>query len=185
MIDKKEFEAIKKDLENFEEKREGVIQKSRTIIHLSKQIINALHRNNIKEAEKFVEDINKEVKDFGSECYDTGIYRAALQEYAEAMAFYYYIKHEKLPTRKEIGVNTEEYLLGLCDLTGELMRKAVNEVIAKEYDSALKIKDLVSELYSEFLKLNFRNGELRKKFDSIKWNLQKLEDLALQVKLKK
>ena len=74
--------------------------------------------------------------------------------------------------------------MGLCDLTGELMRKAVDEIINKNFDAALKIKELVSLIYGEFLQFNLRNGELRKKSDQIKWNLQKIEDLVYDVKMK-
>ena len=37
----------------------------------------------------------------------------------------------------------------------------------------LGIKEFVSNIYTEFLKFDFRNSELRKKSDSIKWNLKK------------
>ena len=63
--------------------------------------------------------------------------------------------------------------MGLCDLTGELGRKAVNEVIKKNFKQAEQIRELVDEIYGEFLKLNLRNSELRKKSDQIKWNLKK------------
>ena len=82
-------------------------------------------------------------------------------------------------------VNSEEYLLGLCDLAGELVRKAVKDSIKKNFDSVLEIRDFVEELYGEFLKFNLRNGELRKKSDSIRWNLNKLEELALDVSKRK
>ncbi|MFO7711234.1 MAG: hypothetical protein R6V53_05710, partial [Candidatus Woesearchaeota archaeon] len=82
------------------------------------------------------------------------------------------------------GVDTESYLLGLCDLTGELMRKAVNEVINKNPDMVYKIKDLITELYSEILKFDLRNSELRKKSDSIKWNLSKVEDIIYNLEMR-
>ena len=81
-------------------------------------------------------------------------------------------------------VDVEHYLLGLCDLTGELVRKAVNDIIRKKYGNALKIKELVEEIYGEFLKLDLRNNELRVKSDSIKYNLKKLEDIVYDLKIK-
>ena len=66
-------------------------------------------------------------------------------------------------------------------MTGELVRLAVNQSIRKNKIQALEIKDFVTDIYGEFLKLDFRNGELRKKSYSIKWNLRKLEDLALNL----
>jgi len=72
----------------------------------------------------------------------------------------------------------------LCDLTGELGRKAVHDVIKKNFSEAVIIKDIVDEIYGEFLKFNLRNSELRKKSDQIKWNLKKLEDIVFELKIK-
>ncbi|MBI2651437.1 hypothetical protein HYX01_03130 [Candidatus Woesearchaeota archaeon] len=94
------------------------------------------------------------------------------------------VVNKKIPTKVALDIDTEDYLMGLCDLTGELVRKAVNEVIIKNFDSAVEIKSLVEEIYGEFLNFNLRNGELRKKSDQIKWNLKKLEDVVFEIKMK-
>jgi predicted translin family RNA/ssDNA-binding protein len=47
------------------------------------------------------------------------------------------------------------------------------------------IKELVSEIYGEMIKFDFRNGDLRKKFDGIKYDLKKIEDLVFEIKIKK
>ena len=74
--------------------------------------------------------------------------------------------------------------MGLCDLSGELVRKAVNDVIKKNFKEAMIIKNLVEEIYGEFLELNLRNSELRRKSDQIKWSLKKLEDIVFELKVK-
>ena len=81
-------------------------------------------------------------------------------------------------------MGTVEYLLGLCDLTGEVMWRGVNSVIKKNYKEALACKDVVDDIYGQFLRFNLRNSELRKKSDAIKWNLKKLEDIAYDIKTK-
>jgi len=184
MLDKKEFEQIRKDMESFEEKREEVIKTSRDIIHISKQIIYSVQRHEVKEAEKFVKDIKFKVESLPKTHFDTDIQYVAIQEFVEAMTFLGFVKNKKIPTRKELNVDIESYLLGLCDLTGELVRQAVNYVINKKNTEALEIKKVVEEIYGEFLKFNLRGGNLRKKADAIKWNLKKLEDLALSITLK-
>lgn len=180
MINKSKFKKIREDLNNFEKKREKVIQTSRSIIKLSKRIIYSVLRKEIKEAEKLIKDIKKQIKTLPKGSYDVRIDHVAYQEYVEAVCFYSYVKNKSLPTRKELNVDTESYLLGLCDMSGELVRLAVNEAIRQNYNSVFEIKDFVEEIYGEFLKFNLRNGELRKKSDAIKWNLRKLEDLALK-----
>ncbi|GAG51040.1 unnamed protein product, partial [marine sediment metagenome] len=107
------------------------------------------------------------------------------QEYVEAFLFFSFIKNKKIPTRKQLEVTTNDYLLGMCDLTGELTRKAVNLIIKGKVKEAQKIKDVVEEIHGEFIKFDLRNGNLRKKSDSIKYNLKRLEEIMYDVKTKK
>lgn len=181
MLDKKDFEAIRKDLKEYESKREELIRRSRDVIRFSKVAIYSCQRDEFPEAEKALSEIKSLIKVIPAQYYDTDIGSVAIQEYVEAACFYEFMKTGKVPTRKSLSVDSEHYLLGLCDLTGELVRQAVNDVINKKVEHALKIRELVTEIYGEFLKLDLRNGELRKKADSIKWNLKKLEEIALDV----
>ena len=138
------------------------------------------------EISSLIKDIKSKIKLLDkTKNYDTGISSTAFQEYVEAITFYEYIKNNSIPSHEDLDVEVEDYLGGLADLTGELGRKAVHDAIKKDFDSCLKIKDIVEEIHGEFLKFEFRNGELRKKSDSIKWNLNKLEDLALSLRLNK
>ncbi len=182
MLDKKDFESIKKELQEFDVKREKTIQASREIIRLSKLIIYSVHRNELDTANKLIKDIKEKIKLLDkNKSYDTGISFVAFQEYVEAITFYEIIKNNKLPSKKELNVEVEAYLTGLADLTGELVRKAVHDAIKKDFKSVVKIKDLVEDIYGEFLKFDLRNGEVRKKSDSIKWNLSKLEDMVFSL----
>ena len=184
MIDKKDFENIRELLKDFEAKREETIQNSREIITLSKQIIYSIHRNDLKNAEELIKKIKSKIKVIDTKkSYDTDIGAVAFQEYVEALTLYEIIKNRKLPTLKELNVNVESYLSGLADLTGELGRKAVHDAIKKDFKSVMLIREVVEEIYGEFLKFDLRNGELRKKSDAIKWNLNKLEDLVLSLNL--
>ena len=184
MLNKKSFEQIRKELSGFESNREETIANSRDVIKLSKQIIYSVHRNDLDNASKLIKDMKAKIKLLDkTKNYDTSISATAFQEYVEAITFFEYLKNDKIPALEELDVNVEEYLCGLADLTGELGRKAVHDAIKKDFDSCLKIKDIVEEIHGEFLKFDLRNGELRKKSDSIKWNLNKLEDLVLSLKL--
>lgn len=185
MLNNKDFEEIGKDLKKFEEERETTILKSRKIIQLSKQIIYSIHRNDLKSAEHTIEEIKKGTKELPKHSYDTDMHKTAIQEYVEALCYYEFVKNNTIPTRKELSADTEVYLLGLCDLTGELVRKAVADVIKKKFDEVKKIKKLVEDIYGEFLKFDLRNGELRKKSESIKWNLNRLEEIEYGLSVRK
>ena len=104
------------------------------------------------------------------------------QEYVEAILYFNFVKTGKLV---ELKVSPEHYILGLADLPGELVRKAVFLAGKGETDKVIKIKDEVDNVYGELLKFDFRDNEIRRKVDSIKYDLRKLEDLVLDLKLKK
>ena len=83
-----------------------------------------------------------------------------------------------------MDLETIYYILGLCDLTGELVRKAVYLAGKGKVKDVIRIKELVDTLYGELLSFDFRENEIRRKFDSMKYDLKKLEDLVLELKLK-
>lgn len=183
MIDKVEFKGIRQDLQRFEQKREAAIRLSRDIIKLSKEIIYAIHRGDMKKAEAKLKDIRKKMSGLPEEAI-TGIVSAAKQEYVEAVCFYDFIKSHKIQGRKALGVGTSDYLAGICDFSGELVRRAVKFVLDGKPDEATLIRDFVEALYGEFLELDLQEWELRKKYDSIKYNLKKLEDLMYDLHMK-
>lgn len=190
MLNNKEFQQIKKELELRDLQRDELIKKSRDVITLSKKIIYSMHRNNLKDAEKFVRLIKKELDKLTEMVekdpkLDIGSYKNAVQEYVESVAYFHFMQGKKIPTKKELDVGSEYYLMGLCDLTGELVRSAFHLGIEKKTKKVEKIREFVKELQDELSLFDFRNSELRKKFDSIKYNLKKLDELVFDLKVRK
>jgi translin len=191
MLNKQDFKDMRNDYDEFDQKREKLIKDSRDLLKLSKQIIYAIHRHDMKPAETAVAKIKKALAALQSlvkgnpQLEAVGAYKVAVGEYAEALLYYHFIKDNQIPTRAQLKIDAESYLLGLCDLTGELVRKAVFLAGKGKYSDVMKIKECVDEIYGEIIQFNLRNSELRKKADSIKYDLKKLEDLVLQIKLKR
>ncbi|MBN2457669.1 hypothetical protein JXB31_00890 [Candidatus Woesearchaeota archaeon] len=187
-IDKDDFKIMKKEIEGFDLKREMIISKSREILKSSKYAIYAVHKGELAEAKKLLNQAEKVISALKKEIentprlQNTGAFSAAAQEYAEARCFYGFAKDKKIPSVDEMGILVEDYLLGLCDLTGELGRRAVMSVIKNDIDEVYMIRDAVEGIFGMFLELNLRNSELRKKSDQIKWNLKKIEDIIYDIK---
>lgn len=191
MIDKKALAKIRKDLHDFDEKREGVIKTSRDILRFSKQAINAVHRENMREASALLAKAEKDIKKVEAmfkkdiKLHSVGVYNAAMEEYAEAMCFLHYVKTGKLLSPAKLKISGETYLMGVCDLTGELARRSVRLATKKKHKELEKLRDLVDDIHAFFASLNLRNSELRKKYDSIKWNLKKVEEVLYDIKIRK
>jgi len=183
-----DFKKLKKDFDRFETQRENLVNLSRKIIQLSKKIIYAVHRRDIKSANKNTALIKKHVKALtlfkDPKLTASGSYKIAIQEYVEALCYLEFVKHNTLLSYSKLGVDFEHYLLGLCDFTGELVRKALSAGIDGNFKEVFRIRNFVNELYNELLNFDFRNSELRKKIDTIRWDLKKLDEMALELKLK-
>lgn len=191
MLDKKEFKNIGKEISEIDKQREVLIKKSRDVLKLSKQLIYALHRDNLSEINDLLDEVKKEkikldkiANKYKKLTYE-GSYSEALQEYVEALSYFAFINEKRIPTRVALKVGTEDYLMGICDLTGELARKAVALTVKREFKTVSKIKKIVEDVYGEFLKFNLRNSHLRRKSDSIKWNLKKIEEIMYDIHKKK
>lgn len=184
-----DFKDLRQALINMDKERENVILLSRIIVKESKLAIYATHRNDLKEAQSHITIMEKEIKKMNTilnnnpKLLYSGSHKAAIQEYVEAKVFFEYVKNKKIPSFKDLDTDEEHYLLGIADLSGELVRRAINAVTEGDTKTAMNIKNVLTEMYGQFLDLDLQNGELRKKFDGMKYDIKKLEEVAYQLKL--
>jgi len=184
--DNDEFADLKKELEASDKKREDVIAKSREVVKQSKTAIYALQRGDMKTAASVLAEMKKGIavlSPFSDDSALAGTIKPAIQEYVEAACFNEFVNSGKMLPRKAIGVSPEHYIAGLCDLSGEIVRKAINTAINDDTATVVNAKKFVETLYYGLLQLDLRNGELRKKFDGIKYDLKKMEDILLSLKM--
>ena len=190
MLNKQLFEKLLEDYINYSSKRHQIIKDSSDALRLSKQAIFSMHRDDMKIAGKLIEDVENIFANFqtyfkrDSALRREGAFRAALEEYAEAKFFYNVLVGKKVDFLDEKELNYEGYLCAICDLTGELVRKAVNMATKRKFKEVEKYRDIVEEIIGELIKLNMNNGHLRSKFDDAKRNLRRLEEMLYDIKIK-
>ncbi|XP_048732052.1 translin-associated protein X-like isoform X2 [Ostrea edulis] len=125
-------------------------------------------------------------------------YTAGLQEYIEAVAFYHYLRSKTLVSLNEVQVDltfavpssdTEnsqekticvyvppsEYMLGLADLTGELMRFAINSVGSGDMDTPNEVCAYLHKMLGGFQSLGQVSREMNRKISTLRQSLQKVE----------
>ncbi|GFN93343.1 translin [Plakobranchus ocellatus] len=109
-----------------------------------------------------------------------------------------YLKEERLASREEtattLGVKTnreegfhldlDDYLMGLLSLTSELSRLAMNSVTAGDYSKPLRISRFIGELDSGFRLLNLKNDSLRKRFDGLKYDVKRCEEVVYDLTIR-
>jgi predicted translin family RNA/ssDNA-binding protein len=191
MINKKLFDHLKEKHEDFVRSRRMLIKETSDILSASKQAIFAYHRNDKKEGDKLVREAAKGLKSIDvrfiqkdKTLLQQGSLKAAQEEFIEALFFGHVLDGKKLDLVKDVEINFESYFGGLCDLTGELVRKSVNLVSAGKMKDIKRFRDITEEIIKELIKFNLV-GQLRVKYDQARNNLRKMEDIAYDIKIKR
>ena len=188
---KSEFSKTLKQYNKDDLLREKVIKLSRTITKSSKQAIYAIHRKDIKSAEKLIKESEKNITQANKIVKEAKInlsnnIKSGLEEYVEAKTFFTFITKNKIPLLKDFkNVPYELYMQGLSDFTGEIAKISVSLAIENKQKEIKEIKNIIEEIHSVFIKFDFRSGELRKKFEGIKYNLNKVESIIYDLALKR
>ncbi|KZO96944.1 Translin [Calocera viscosa TUFC12733] len=82
-------------------------------------------------------------------------------------------------------IATEDYLHGIISLVNELSRLAVNAVTLGDFDAPFRISVFVKDLFAGFSLLNLKNDGLRRRFDSLKYDVKRIEEVVYDVSLRK
>ncbi len=195
----KNIQEYKKDLirlqQNYEKDdivRERIISLARKALKPSKQAIYAAHRDEINEAKKLLKTakdaIVKAQKELStSSLGEVGMLNASIEEFIEGSCYVSFIKENKIPLINDFGFllppKTETYLQATCDFAGELAKRAVIAAIKGEKEIVINIYHVLEDLLKEFMKFDFRSGELRKKTESLKYSLNKVESILYDLKI--
>lgn len=89
-----------------------------------------------------------------------------------------------LKDRDAFHITIEEYLLALIAVIDDLSRLAVNSVTLGDNALAVQISGFIKDLHAGFQVLNLKNDILRKRVDSIKYAVKKVEDVVYDLSLR-
>jgi len=184
-----EIERIAKRLmevvDERDELRERALKETRDIIRASRETISALHDNRldskaIEVARAKLKALKESLKEHGDILY-SGYIQSAAQELTEAFLFYRYVSGKAPPQPEELGVEATEYLLGLCDFTGELRRHMLSALLKDDIDGAESDCKTIERIYESLAPADYPRGliNLKQKMDMCRAIMEKsLEDLA-------
>ncbi|HBK35055.1 hypothetical protein A2239_03295 [Candidatus Uhrbacteria bacterium RIFOXYA2_FULL_40_9] len=168
--------------------RRGVIEQANQALSYSKQAIFAFHREEMDAGKKKLEQANKlflecekHIKKFPD--LKEGAYKAALEEYAEALLFQQYLENGKIGSIDPRAMEETCYLGGLCDMTGEIVRYAMLNVTKGRPEKVEHAFETVEMVIDFLLEIDL-TGYLRTKFDQAKNNLRRLEQVLYDLSLR-
>merc|ERR1711879_926930 len=118
-------------------------------------------------------------------------WKQILSQMVSTMALIEWFRTENLITyevaQKKIGempLELEDFLYGVCQITQELSRYCVNCVTKGNFSMPKKVAAFVGDLYAGFRLLNLKNDPLRKKYDGIKYDLKKIEEVVYDIAIR-
>lgn len=187
------LEKLSETYQQQDQLRDEIIKDSRDIIKPSKKAIYAVHKGDYDTAKELLSQARKHI----SSCQErvkehnlppVGALKAGREEYVEAVCFLQAMQTKSLPSFEEcnaqVDIPLESYVGGLADCTGELSRQAILQATQGNEDFVRFVYETIQALYGMLLEFDFRSGELRKKFDSIKYHLTKVENILYDQKVK-
>ncbi|KAJ3576143.1 hypothetical protein NP233_g638 [Leucocoprinus birnbaumii] len=207
------FESFRAEVDDYNDRRERLIKASRDITNLSKKVIFLLHRIALEDDEtSYVRAAKRgfsklrEVQDIYAglthELAGDRYWRyqrqvsPGLQEYIEALSFAHYLQHGTLIPFHEVQrslsypdgtpyfpLTVADYMLGLSDLTGELMRFAISGLSSHKggRTKATQVCAFVRACKADFENYTAFVPDLRKKQVITSQSLEKIEDAAYTV----
>ncbi|ABU82018.1 haloacid dehalogenase [Ignicoccus hospitalis] len=181
-LTKEYAERLAKLLDEYDEMKDELHDLSRQIIKDSKLCIYAIRRGELERAERLVKEMNelreklKGLLKANLRLATINIALTAEQEYVEALSIYLFEKERRFPTLEEADTTVQEYVAGIMDAAGELLRMAVDKMLKGDLEYPKEVKDAIENIYVFMLYVNPRDYELRRKIDYVSNILNKLQE---------
>jgi len=169
-------------------KRRDIIKETGDILHVSKRAIFALHRDNLTEAKEKIDTATQALaaiqKRYKKEplLLQEGAYKAAAEEYVEAVLFYQFVTEGRISKIRTVVVDSDTYIAGLSDVPGELYRYAINAATARNEKKVTQCALLANDIVAELIECNL-TSYLRTKFDQATQAAQKIERVVYELSL--
>lgn len=180
--------TLKEAHDAYAEARREVISLASDIQTLSKRAIFAFQRGEtdagaklLKEAEASARSVAEKARTSGR-LTNEGAYRAALEEYAEAVFFLQILEKGEVTLIPELDEETQ--IGGLSDMIGEVVRRMTLLVTEGDHEGARALKDAVEPVMEGLSRMDYRGG-LRSKYDQAVRHYRKAEDILYDISLKR
>jgi translin len=154
------LKEVKEELTRKDSVRENAQQNMRKATSLSKQSILLMHqkkyekaRKSIENAKEIISTLQGSAKDYPNIIY-SGMFSAALQEYAEANIFQGLIQNARFVTPAEVNVPAVDYVLGLADVIGEYRRLVLDVLREGDAEKAEECLKTMDEIYIELMAMD-------------------------------
>jgi len=155
------IDKIEKEINEKDTVKEQVLRLSRIIIINCRKSIQKMHQNKFEQANQLINKTSTIIKNL----YETskkfpdissaGYTENAAQEYVEATCLYNILHGKNIPTPEMLNTSNTSYLMGLCDVVGELRRKALDTILKGDYKKAYHYLGIMEEIFDAILRFDY------------------------------
>jgi translin len=182
------IDKIDKHINQKDKIREQALKFSRDIIIKCRKAIKSLHKDSLKDASKYIKnasgnlttlyDLTRKYPDL----FHAGFVENAAQEYVEASCLYSIKLGKDLPEPDTLQTTYSSYLMGLCDVVGELRRGALDFILDGNPSKANEYLHHMDDIYDAIVGLDYPSGliPLKRKQDIVRSLIEKTKgELAI------
>lgn len=174
-------DKIEKSIDDKDKIRERALRSSREIIIGCRKAIQNIHQIHMKDAKNNIKKSSDKLQELYGltkghpDLYHAGFVENAAQELVEANCLYNIMLGKDLPDPDEIQTTYSSYLLGLCDLVGELRRTALDSIRSGKAKKADSYLDMMEEIYDVIIRFDYPSGliPIKKKQDMVRGLIEK------------
>jgi len=188
LMDVAAIDGIRARMEAYDKLREEVIKQSRDVQKLAKQAIFAVHRGNLKDCRKKLDDAMKVAMQILTIVNEHptlrhGAFSNSLEEWAEGAMTLEWAEHQRVMSMDEMKVVTyHEYVGALSDFSGEIGRMAVASAAKRDVEAVRRVLQADVAIAGALMLLN-TSGRYTKKTDAVLMNLKKVEDIVYDLSM--
>ncbi|VIO88637.1 Translin family protein [Brugia malayi] len=125
-------------------------------------------------------------------------FRFVIQKLCFVVTYVHFLKHGILLSRDRVAeilnikvdpaagfhLDVEDYLFGVLQLANELSRFSINAVVVGNSVLPFKIADFLYDLDAKFRLLNLKNDGLRRRYDALKYDVQRAEQVVYDLTIR-
>jgi len=166
------FDELLKCLEELDSQREYAYKESRQILVSFPKLFVLLHNEKYDEVKESLAQLGVKIRKLKSEIdlrWQKYLLPAQI-EYVEAYVYLCLLQEARIPSKEEMSVDVDVYLLGLLDCIGELRRAVYDSINQKNYYKANLCFSFMKTILEKIFPLSY--------FDNVIPGLRHKVDLA-------
>ncbi|MFH1100493.1 MAG: RNA-binding protein [Methanobacteriota archaeon] len=175
------IEKIDHHINEKDKARDEALKHSRDVIIACRKAIQHLHQDHLTEAESFITQASTKIAQLYELTKDhpdivhAGFVENAAQEFVEVQCLYNIMQGKELPDPDTLQTTYSSYLMGLCDVVGELRRGALDFMLEGDTTRANEYLQHMDRIYDAVMSFSYPSAlvPIKKKQDMVRGIIEK------------